>query len=147
MAWSLIVHINTDKNCSTALQAFSIRSVSFQVHNLGCNVKGQGSGRPGPPARNAPAVNRCLFLAKKSTTTVQKTLKCRWYSNIRADDDKFVADTSRLSIITLNFIVIARVTSYIYHIELFWNIIKLLICQILKIVWSCYVLRRTAIKL
>ena len=70
MAWSLIVHINTDKNCSTALQAFSIRSVSFQVHNLGCNVKGQGFGRPGPPARNAPAVNRCLFLAKKSTTTV-----------------------------------------------------------------------------
>ena len=28
MAWSLIVHKNTIKNCSTALQAFSFRSLS-----------------------------------------------------------------------------------------------------------------------
>ena len=29
MAWSLIVHKNTIRNCSTALQAFSFRSISF----------------------------------------------------------------------------------------------------------------------
>ena len=74
MAWSLIVHINTDRNCSTALQAFSFRSISFRVHNLGCNVKGQGSGTPGPPARYAPAVNRCLFLAKNLSPLFRK----RW---------------------------------------------------------------------
>ena len=72
MAWSLIVHINTDRNCSTALQAFSFRSISFRVHNLGCNVKGQGSGTPGPPARYAPAVNRCLFLAKNLSPLFRK---------------------------------------------------------------------------
>ena len=29
MAWSLIVHKNTIRNCSTALPAFSFRSISF----------------------------------------------------------------------------------------------------------------------
>ena len=29
MAWSLIVHKNTIKNCSTPLQAFSFRSLSL----------------------------------------------------------------------------------------------------------------------
>ena len=29
IAWSLIVHKNTIKNCSTALQAFSFRSLSL----------------------------------------------------------------------------------------------------------------------
>ena len=29
MAWSFIVHKNTIKNCSTALQAFSFRSLSL----------------------------------------------------------------------------------------------------------------------
>ena len=29
MAWSFIVHENTIKNCSTALQAFSFQSLSF----------------------------------------------------------------------------------------------------------------------
>ena len=34
MAWSLIVHKSTIKNCSTALKAFSFRSLSFYLYFL-----------------------------------------------------------------------------------------------------------------
>ena len=43
MAWSLVVHKNTIRNCSTALQAFSFRSLSFyqkQPTEAFCKKKG-----------------------------------------------------------------------------------------------------------
>ena len=43
MAWSLIFHKNTIRNCSTALQAFSFRSLSFyqkQPTEAFCKKKG-----------------------------------------------------------------------------------------------------------
>ena len=79
MAWSLIFHKNTIRNCSTALQAFSFRSLSFyqkQPTEAFCKKKELLEISQNSQENNCA---RASFLVKLQALNFAKFLKACFY--------------------------------------------------------------------
>ena len=79
MAWSLIFHKNTIRNCSTALQAFSFRSLSFyqkQPTEAFCKKKELLEISQNSQENNCA---RASFLVKLQALNFAKSLKACFY--------------------------------------------------------------------